>query len=166
MVFVLVCLPPLSPREPSAPAPAATGLHRRLLGSPRGSPASWFLHTVLAKINIFHFGADSEKMMIFHFLLRSLVILLLLRYLIFQKPPFRRLFRFGPPLGPQQKVDRSFLASLGLRFGPRPRSRDLLGGRLGRRTRSRDPLGTFQKSLGAKNENVNITLVLPSKFEP
>ena len=109
MVFVLVCLPPLSPSEPSAPAPAATGLHRRLLGSPRGSPASWFLHTVLAKINIFHFGADSEKTMIFHFLLRSHVILLLLRYLIFQNPLFRRLFRFGPPPGP--KKNRSVILS-------------------------------------------------------
>ena len=107
MVFVLVCLPPLSPREPSAPAPAATGLLRRPTGSARGSPASWFLHTVLAKINIFHFRADSENFIDFHFLLRSLVILLLLRYLIFQKPPFRRLFRFGPPWGP--KKNRSLI---------------------------------------------------------
>ena len=104
--------------------------------------------------------------MIFHFLLRSPVILLLLRYLIFQKPPFRRSFRFWPPLGPNKKIDRSIFAALGLRFGPRPRSRDLLGGRLGRRTHSWDPLGTFLKPLEAKNEIVNISLVLPSKFEP
>ncbi len=166
LFFVLVCYPPLSPRGLSAPAPGLLGPARAPTGSVRGSPASWFLLTVLAKINIFHFGADSEKMMIFHFLLRSPVILLLLRYLIFQKPLFRRLFPFGPPRGPKKKNDRSFLASLGPRVGPRPRSRDLLGGRFGRRTRSRDPLGTFQKPLGAKNEIVNISWVLPSKLKP
>ena len=94
----LFVTPLYPPREPSAPAPGPLGP----LGSGRGSPASWFLHTVLAKINIFHFGADSEQMMIFHFLLRSHVILLLLRYLIFQNPLFRRLFRFGPPWGPKK----------------------------------------------------------------
>ena len=91
---------------------------RALLGSARGSPASWFLHTVLAKINIFHFGADSEKTMIFHFLLRSHVILLLLRYLIFQNPLFRRLFRFGPPLGPKKKSIDHFWPPLGSALAP------------------------------------------------
>ena len=70
------------------------------------------------------------------------------------------------PQGPQTKIDRAIFAALGLRFGPRHRSRDLLGGHLGRRTRSWDPLGTFLKPLEAKNEIVNISLVLPSNFEP
>ena len=70
------------------------------------------------------------------------------------------------PQGTQKKIDRAIFAALGLRFGPRHRSRDLLGGHLGRRTRSWDPLGTFLKPLEAKNEIVNISLVLPSKFEP
>ena len=72
----------------------------------------------------------------------------------------------GPPKGTPRKIDRAIFAALGLRFGPRHRSRDLLGGHLGRRTRSWDPLGTFLKPLEAKNEIVNISLVLPSKFEP
>ena len=92
--------------------------HRRPGGSARGSPASWFLHTVLAKINIFHFGADSDKTMICHFLLRSHVILLLLRYLIFQNPLFRRLFRFGPPLGPKKKSIANFWRPLGFTWAP------------------------------------------------
>ena len=72
---------------------------------------------------------------------------------------------FGPNL--LQNWSRCpLLASLGLRFGLRPRSRDPLGGRPGRRTRSRDPLRTFLKPLGAKNAIVNISLVLPSNFEP
>ena len=70
------------------------------------------------------------------------------------------------PQGTPKKIDRAIFAALGLRFGPRHRSRDLLGGRLGRRTHSWDPLGTFLKPLEAKNEIVNISLVLPSKFEP
>ena len=73
----------------------------------------WFLHTVLAKINIFHFGADSETMMIFHFLLLSPVILLFVRHLLFQKPPFPRLFRFGPPWGPNKKSIDPFWPPLG-----------------------------------------------------
>ena len=107
LVFVLVRYPPLSPQ--GALGPRHRPAWSRLVppGSGRGSETSWFLHTVLAKINIFHFGADSEKIMIFHFLLRSHVILLLLRYLIFQNPLFRRLFRFGPPLGP--KKNRSII---------------------------------------------------------
>ena len=73
----------------------------------------WFLHTVLTKINIFHFGADSEKMMNFHFLLLSPVIFLLVRHLLFQKPPFPRLFRFGPPWGPNKKSIDPFWPPLG-----------------------------------------------------
>ena len=83
------------------------------LGPGRGSPTSWFLHTVLAKINIFHFRADSEKFTNFHFLLRSLVILLFSRYLIFQKRHFRRLFRFGPPPGPKKESISLFEPPLG-----------------------------------------------------
>ena len=109
--FVCPLYPPGSPRPP-LPPPSGSG------GSCRGSPASWFLHTVLAKINIFHFGADSEKTMIFHFLLRSLVILLFSRYLIFQKPPFRRLFRFGPPLGPKKNPIDHFWPPLGSALAP------------------------------------------------
>ena len=72
----------------------------------------------------------------------------------------------GGPQGAPKKIDRALFAALGLRFGPRHRSRDLLGGHLGPRTRSWDPLGTFLKPLQAKNEIVNISLVLPSKFDP
>ena len=115
MFFVLVCLPPfIPPGSPRPPLSAPGGP----TGSGRGSPASWFLHTVLAKINIFHFGADSEKMLIFHFVLRSPVILLLLRYLIFQNPLFRRLFRFGPPLGPKKNSIDNFWGPLGSTLAP------------------------------------------------
>ena len=110
-LFVYPLYPPGSPRPPLPP-------YLGFCGSARGSPASWFLHTVLAKINIFHFGADSEKTMIFHFLLRSHVILLLLRYLIFQNPLFRRLFRFGPPLGPKKNSIDNFWRPLGSTLAP------------------------------------------------
>ena len=70
------------------------------------------------------------------------------------------------PQGTPRKIDRAIFAALGLRFGPRHRSRDLLGGHLGRRTRSWDPLGTFLKPLEAKHEIVNISWVLQSEFEP
>ena len=52
-------------------------------------------------------------MMIFQLLLRSPVILLFFRHLLFQKPLFPRLFRFGPPWGPNKKAIDPFLTPLG-----------------------------------------------------
>ena len=71
----------------------------------------------------------------------------------------------SPPRGPK-KTRSVILSPPWAPLGPLTALQGLLGGRLGRRTRFRDPLGTCQKPLGAKNEIVNISWVLPSKFEP
>ena len=52
---------------------------------------------------MFQFGADSQKLMVFHFLLQSPVILLFLRYLIFPKTTFSMLVPIWDPLGPPKK---------------------------------------------------------------
>ena len=58
LFFVLVCYTPFIPQETlgprSRPAWAIPGLGQ-------GSQRTWCLHTVLANINIFEFGADNEK---------------------------------------------------------------------------------------------------------
>ena len=98
---------------------------------------------------------NNEKIMFFHFLLRSPVILLFLRYLIFphfsKKHFFNACSDLGPP-GASKKIDRSFLALLGRRLGPR--------------TCFQDRLGTFQKSFKAKSRIVEKHLGFPSKVEP
>ena len=58
----------------------------------------------------------------------------------------------GPPIWPPLGLDRL--------------SRAPLGRLLGRPTRFREPLGPFKKALEAKNGNVKIRPVFPSKFEP
>ena len=98
---------------------------------------------------------NDEKNMFFHFLLRSPVILLFLRYLIFPHFPKKHFFNacsdLGPP-GASKKIDRSFLAPLGRRLGPR--------------TCFQDRLGTFQKSFKAKSRIVEKDWGFPSKIEP
>ena len=79
-----------------------------------------------------------KKTCFVHFLLRSPVILLFLSYLILLHFPKKHFFNacsdLGPP-GDPQKIDRSFLAPLGRRLGPR--------------TCFQDRLGTFQKTFKA-----------------
>ena len=112
----------------------------------------WFLHTVLAKINICHFGADSEKMMIFHFLLRSPLI-----YCYFSGTSFSKSHLFhacsdlGLPGAPTK--NRSIL------FGP-PWAPLCLSPRF------QDPLRTFQKTSRAKNETITTTRGFTSKVKP
>ena len=57
----LFVTPLYPPRDPRPPLSAGLGPTRAPLGSGQGSPETWFLHTVLANINIFKFGADNEK---------------------------------------------------------------------------------------------------------
>ena len=62
------------------------------------------------------------------------------------------LFTLGPPLGPQSEIGAPPWAPL--------------WNSCCSAARSRDPLGAFQKSFKAKNGNLKISSVFPSKIEP
>jgi hypothetical protein len=76
---------------------------------------------------MFQFGADSNKLMVFLFLLRSPVILLFLRYLIFQKNTFSMLVPIWDPLGPPKKSIDHFWHPLDAALAPEHASRTASG---------------------------------------
>ena len=113
------------------------------------------MHTVLANINIFdlvQIMKNNEQKHVF-----SLFASVPSNIAILEVPHFPKNHFFnacsdlGPP-GAPKKIDRSFLAPLGRRLGPR--------------TCFQDRLGTFQKSFKAKNIIVKKHLGFPSKVEP
>ena len=152
----LFVIPPLSPRGPSAPVPGPLGRSLDLLKGPGGHgfcTRSVLISTFLTLAQIMK---NMKKIFVFHFLLRSPVVLLFLRYLILPHFPKKHFFNacsdLGPP-GDPQKIDRSFLAPLGRRLGPRT-------------CFSRTASGPSKKRSKQKIELLKNTLDFPQKLSP
>ena len=77
--------------------------------------------------NLVQIMKSNEKIMFLHFLLRSPVILLFLRYLIFQKNIFSMLVPIWDPLGPPKKSIDHFWHPLDAALAPEHASRTASG---------------------------------------